>query len=288
MGWPCDYTRALSESPGVDLSSCEVNGDPHNRECLPILPAGCTSLYSSIVDSQTSRQDTQAQSPFFTDLLPQIRQLIYICLFGNRRTHLEFDCRSKQARWLWWHRVCDSPDKCPDKEFICPENATAEAMMLHLGSKPREMEGTEAKVDGIGWFSCSIDQIPRVSRVMPRDHLSLLIALVVEIDVYRISLSFRGMTTEFAKFYLEFFGVFQGIMSGLSRLSLSISGLPRSPALIEWSNEDEGMWKVERLEIAVPASWYSAFEAVIGRRGQLCNNKRFSLKRELEPFRRRW
>ncbi|KAL3463903.1 hypothetical protein BJX64DRAFT_276113 [Aspergillus heterothallicus] len=303
--------RAILESPGVQLSSCEVHGDRHNPKYLPILPADYSSLYSTIVNTSGSLQNEQAQSPFFVGLLPEIRQLIYCHLFGDRRVHLDFDYESRQAQWLWWHRICDSPNTCPDKQLICPENATAEGMMLHFGSKSWMTERVEAKIDAVGWLrSCrlgtnifflthGIDQIHRVSRVIPRHHLELLTSLVVEIDVYRISRTFPGMSNEFAEFYREFFETFEGIMSGLRSMSLTIAGLPRSPALVEWSNENEEMWigpwerlkksrQWEKLEIAVPPTWYKEFEEVIGRRGQLRGNGRFSLIEGEEPFRRGW
>ncbi|KAL3486120.1 hypothetical protein BJX62DRAFT_242276 [Aspergillus germanicus] len=318
---PRYYTRALLESPGVHPSSCEVNGDRHNRERLPILPTDHTSLYSSIIDAQNSVPDTQAQSPFFAKLPPEIRQLIYRQLFGGRRIHLDLDYISQQAQWHWWHRVCDCPDTCPDKQFICPENAAAETMMLRLGPKASVTDRAETRVDGIEWLRCckqgyeeslavlystntfvlnhGIDQIFRVSRAMPQDHLALLTSLAVEIDLYRISRSFPSMSTELAGYYREFFRILEEMMSGLRSLSISIAGLPRSPALIEWSLDDKSMWigpwenlarsrRWAKLQIAVPAGWHDDFKAVIDRRGQLSDNGSFSLRKREEPFRRGW
>ncbi|KAL2856176.1 hypothetical protein BJX68DRAFT_253382 [Aspergillus pseudodeflectus] len=289
----------LLESPGVHPSSCEVDGNRHNRERLPILPTDHISLYSSMVDPQNPVPDTQAQSPFFARLPPEVRQLIYRQLFGGRRIHLDLDYVSQQAQWLWWLR-----------RLICPENAAAETMMLLW-----------AKVGGIGWLRCckqaheeslavlystntfvldhGIDQIFRVSRAIPQDPLAILTSLVVEIDLYRISRSFPSMSTEFAEYYREFFFILEEMMSGLRSLSISIAGLPRSPALIEWSIEDEDMWIGpweslarsrwwSKLQIRVPAGWYDDLEAVIGRRNQLGDNARFSLRKREEPFRRDW
>jgi hypothetical protein len=135
MRGPHYFIRALLESPGVHPSSCEVDGNRHNRERLPILPTDHTSLYSSMVDPQTPVPDTQAQSPSFARLPPEVRQLIHQQLFGGRRIHLDLDYVSQQAQWLWWLRVCDCPYTCPDKRFICPENAAAETMMLLWGPR---------------------------------------------------------------------------------------------------------------------------------------------------------
>ncbi|KAJ0426913.1 hypothetical protein BJY00DRAFT_306904 [Aspergillus carlsbadensis] len=321
MSEPRYYTRALLESPGVHPLSCEVNGSRHNRERFPVLPTDHVSLYSSIIDGQNPVPDTQAQSPFFAQLPTEIRQLIYRQLFGDRRVHLDLDYVSQQAQWLWWHRVCDCPDTRPDKQFICPENAAAETMMLHLGSKAWVTGRAEAKVDGVGWLRCckkgyeealavlystnsfvlnyGIDQIFRVSRAMPQDHLALLTSLVIEINLYRISRSFPSMSTKFAGYYREFFRILKEMMSGLRSLSITIAGLPRSTALIEWSLEDEEMWigpweylarsrRWAILQIAVPAGWYDDFKAVIDRRGQLDDDGRFSLIKREESFRRGW
>jgi hypothetical protein len=107
------------------------------------------------------------------------------------------------------------------------------------------------------------------------------------------------MSTEFAGYYRELFRILEEMMSGLRSLSISIAGLPRSPALIEWSLDDESMWigpwenlarsrRWAKLQIAVPAGWHDDFKAVIDHRGQLNDNGRFSLRKREEPFRRGW
>ena len=146
-----NLSRALLEAPGIDSSTCQVNGPPTNPNKLPILPPDHQTLYSK--DNQGT--NPQQQSPFFAKLPPEIRQLIYLHAFGNRQIHIDFDYHAPNGRWEWWHRICDEPQNCPEgKAFVCPEYAGAEEAMLELGSSAWLMYMFEYKVDAVRWLRC--------------------------------------------------------------------------------------------------------------------------------------
>lgn len=150
-------------------------------------------------------------------------------------------------------------------------------------------------------LSQGIDQLFRITRVMPRDHSVLLTSLCVEIDVYRIcKLAPPKMDDRFGQFYRDLFGIIQVLLPNLRGLSLSIAGIPNPlRKALEWSGEDELAWigpweelarsrRWKRLEIAVPAAWFGGFEVVVQRRGQAEGKTRYALMQGLESFRKGW
>lgn len=249
--------------------------------------------------------------------------------------------RYKSCRWSWWHRVCDDDAVCPVKEFVCPETAPAEGAMLQLGSSSWVKDGFEYRIDAVNWLRCckigyvlnyllyiwfsrswsdryqeslpilyssntfvlsqGIDQLHRVTRAMPRDHLALLTSLCVEIDVYKICRRPPPhMDGRFRAFYHGFFDLIRQRLPNLRGLSLSIAGIPSPPRTgVKWSEEGEKMWvgpweelgesrRWRRLEIAVPARWVEEFEAVGRRRDMNYGEKRYDLVQGLESFQKGW
>ncbi|KAL2825747.1 hypothetical protein BDW59DRAFT_145879 [Aspergillus cavernicola] len=323
------WSRALFDSPGISETTCRVDGSPDDPGKLPILPPNHRCLFSKISESTSPESDTQSrnqiQSRFFTHLPPEIRQIIYLHAFGGRRIHLDhnFFPYDRQNQWRWWHRVCDDAPNCPEKEFICPDTADAELSMLQLGSSAWVKKGFEYKIDAVAWLRCcrigyqeslpvlygsntfvlsqGVDQLFRISRVLPSAHLDLLTSMAIEIDVYRICKGRPpGMDSQFREFYGEFFSIIEQRLPGLRGLSLSIAGIPRAGGWdIEWSDEQQEMWigpweslarsrYWKRLEIAVPASWFDEFESVVLRRGQENGGLGYGLMKGLPLFRKGW
>ncbi|KAL4876376.1 hypothetical protein BJY04DRAFT_223164 [Aspergillus karnatakaensis] len=303
-------SRAILESPGIYPSTCAINGDIHDPERLPILPPNHVSLYSKLTDENnhdyTADLNAQSGSSFFTKLPPEIRQMIYIHAFGARRIHLDYDfnVQENSQRWIWWHRVCDDASNCPDKEYACPETVAAEASMLRLGSDKWVKTGFEYKVGAVGWLcSCKtayeetipalyssntfvltqgIDQLSRITKVLPDSHLALLTSLHVEIDVYRIcGYSPPDMNSLFAHFYKTTFELLDDRLPSLRGLMLSFAGMPRSIySAGVWRTVDEENWigpweelargrQWRRLEIVVPDATFEVFEELVRRRREV-------------------
>ncbi|KAL4916418.1 hypothetical protein BDW62DRAFT_106166 [Aspergillus aurantiobrunneus] len=322
-------SRAVLDSPGIRGRSCEVNGDPHDRTRLPILPPGYTSVLaasnrSDNTDNQASQgfslQDT---SPLFTKLPPEVRELIYLHAFGSRRIHLDYDFSPHLNRWTWWHRVCDDDANCPGKEFACPETAAAEATMLQLGSSSWVKSGFEYKLDAVNWLRCckigyqeclpilyssntlvlshGIDQVFRLMRVMPPDHLRLITSLSIEIDVYRICTPpAEPMEIEFQQYYQDLFQLLEARLPNLRGLTLSIAGIPSPPReRVEWTDGHALEWigpleilfesrRWKRLEFAVPEAWVGVFGELMRQRGIVQREAGFSLVAGVESFRKGW
>ncbi|KAL3471148.1 hypothetical protein BJX99DRAFT_238021 [Aspergillus californicus] len=319
------WSRALLDSPGITPTSCEINGDPNNPNRLPI-PPNYTSIYTSITTNTNPDLSIQDQSPFFTHLPPEVRQIIYTHAFGGRRIHLDFDftCtpQNNQGRWSWWHRVCDDADNCPEKEFPCPETEAAESSMLQLGSTAWVKEEFQYKIDAMNWLRCckagyedslpvlyssntfvlsqGIDQLFRLTKTMPAAHLDLLTSMSVEIDVYRICAAAPpDMDGTFKSFYVEFFEIIERRLPNLKRLSLSIAGIPQAAGEIEWEGKQDDVWvrpweglarsrRWKRLDIAVPGGLFSNFEGVVERRGGLDGKRQYVLMKGLDSFRKGW
>ncbi|KAL4785026.1 hypothetical protein BJX76DRAFT_325786 [Aspergillus varians] len=337
-------SRAVLESPGISDSTCQVNGDPHDPDRLPILPPDYTSLFDAVAGDETESPSLlnqafhpQSQSPFFTQLPPEIRTLIYLHAFGGRRIHLDYDFTPGRNgnQWRWWHRVCDDESTCPSKALPCPETATAEATMLQLGSRSWVKAGFEYKIHALGWLRCckigyqeslptlygsntfvlsqGIDQIFRVTRVMPSAHLNLVTSLCIEIDVYRICTQPPPkMDAPFRGFYQDLFRVINARVPNLRGLSLCIAGMPSGPrkAVDEWSSEESEMWvgpweelaggigstyyrsrEGVGLTIAVPTAWVGKFEVISAQRGWTKGDRGkrgYSLVAGMESFRKGW
>lgn len=94
---------------GIDDATCQVNGRREDRSKMPI-PQPCRQ------SPTVKKPHPQPGSLFFTRLPPEVRGLVYLQLFGNRRVHVEFDMDvrycEKASRgtlsesWRWWHCIC--------------------------------------------------------------------------------------------------------------------------------------------------------------------------------------
>lgn len=151
-----NWSRAVLESVGIGKDTCRVNGSPTDPNHLPSLPPNYCSLLSTLSDYRSPVEiHSQSQSPFFSRLPPEVRNLIYLFAFGNRRVHLDFNFHPQRGEWKWWHRVCDDAENCCDKTFQCPEHAGAEEAMLKFGSHAWVKEGFEYKLNTVNWLrSC--------------------------------------------------------------------------------------------------------------------------------------
>ncbi|KAE8384124.1 hypothetical protein BDV23DRAFT_177291 [Aspergillus alliaceus] len=309
-----NWSRAVFESIENDILSDQSDGSRTDPSCLPRLPSDYRCLSSTLSDNASSPPvniHPQSQSPFFSLLPPEIRHLIYLFAFGNRRIHLDFDFNLQLGRWTWWHRICDDAQNCPDKPFPCPEHAGAEEAMLKLASSSWVKENFEYKLDAVNWFRCcrrgyqesfqilytsntlvlthGIDQVFRLSRVMPREYLALISSLSVEIDIYRVCREPPRMEARFKSFYDALFEILLCELAHVRDLRFSIAGLPcQAERLVGWQSVDVLSWIApwdalalsrdwRRLEIALPRTWVANFEEVVERRSVVEQGKRYKI-----------
>ncbi|KAB8256825.1 hypothetical protein BDV32DRAFT_160900 [Aspergillus pseudonomiae] len=312
-----NWSRAVLESVGVDNATCRVNGCPTDSKHLPTLPPDYCSVLSILSDNRHHNSSSpveihlQSQSSFFSRLPPEVRNLIYLFAFGNRRIHLDFDFNPQQGQWKWWHRVCDDAENCLDKTFQCPEYAGAEEAMLKLASRSWVKEGFEYKLDAVNWLKCcrrayletlpvlytsntfvfthGIDQLFRLSCVMPRDHLALIVSLSVEIDIYRIIKRPPHIDPWFKSFYGKVFRILLCELKNAKDLRFSIAGLcHHSGNPMQWVGHEECDWIApweelassrswKRLDIAVPRGWVPEFEGVVQRNSAVEEQRRYRL-----------
>ncbi|KAF7586656.1 hypothetical protein BBP40_008525 [Aspergillus hancockii] len=322
-----NWSRAVLESVGISPSTCRVDGSRTNPKYLPTLPSDYQCLYSKLSgpepnNTSSSVSGPQSQSPFFTQLPPEIRHLVYLHAFGNRRIHLDFDFNPELGQWTWWHRVCHEAQHCPDGTFLCPEYAGAEDAMLNLTLGGWVQERFEYKMDALNWLTCcrrgyqeslpilytsntfvlthGIDQLFRLSRVMPREHLALIASLSVEIDIYRVHKGPPNMDPRFRPFYEGIFAILLRDLPNVRELRISIAGLPsRSGRSIQWSDDEEWAWIApweeltrsrnwRSLVIALPRAWLSDFERVVERRSTVEQEKRYRLVVGVDVLPRGW
>ncbi|KAE8374528.1 hypothetical protein BDV26DRAFT_284200 [Aspergillus bertholletiae] len=322
-----NWSRAVLESVGVDKATCRMNGSPTDPNHLPALPSDYCSLLSTLGGNGSHNRpspveiDPQRQSPFFSRLPPEVRNLIYLFAFGNRRVHLDYDYNPQRGQWTWWHRVCDDAEHCLAKAFQCPEYAGAEEAMLKLASDSWVQEGFEYKLDAVNWlrscrriyqettpilyasttfvFTHGIDQLFRVSRVMPQDHLALILSLSVEIDIYRILKWPPHIDLGFKIFYNEVFRILLSELSNVKDLRFSIAGLPHhSGSPVQWIGHEEWDWIApweklassrtwKTLDIAIPRSWIAEFEGVV-QRSSVVEEQRYRLVVGSDGWPRGW
>ncbi|PWY77293.1 hypothetical protein BO94DRAFT_538158 [Aspergillus sclerotioniger CBS 115572] len=320
-----NWSRAVLDSTGISTSTCQVNGHVSDPSRLPVLAPDYAALITKpFQDGHQVLINPQRQCLFFTRLPVEIRQFIYNFAFGNKRIHMDYEFHHGKGRWVWWHRVCDDPEHCPEKEnsFVCPECEGSEESMLKLGSRRWVKEGWEYKVRAGGWmkacllgyrdvipvlystntfvFTQSIDQLFRFSRIMPSQQLALVSSLVVEIDVYRAATGPPHMDDRFRRFYESFFEIIHRSLPALRALRLSIAGLPsRSWGEVEWTPAEEWSWigpweelaqsrDWKRLEIAVPKPWIQELRGVVERRSLVEEARRYRLVPGMELYPRGW
>ncbi|KAL2797252.1 hypothetical protein BJX66DRAFT_335155 [Aspergillus keveii] len=284
------WHRAVLGSPGIRPESCKVKGSRFSASQLPVLPEDHAALFTTLNNDIGTDADlsSQEESPFFTKLPPEIRDMIYLFAFGNRRIHMDFDFQgtsTKRGRWGWWHRVCDDADNClANKTFVCAETAAAEESMLRHGSVAWVKQGFEYYISAVNWLRCcklgyyetlpilystntfvfshGIDQLHRLNRILPSAHLEMITSLRVEIDVYRACKAIvpPKMHEEFQDFYRGFFNILERRLSGLKELSVAIAGLPNPRQRLEgeeteWKSEDEDQWIGPWEELAASRRW---------------------------------
>ncbi|KAL5342209.1 hypothetical protein BJX70DRAFT_338516 [Aspergillus crustosus] len=329
--------RAVYESPGIHDSTCAVHGDVTDDSKLPILPDDYRSLYKQLSDGRAGssaeteedlnlKLNTQYKSRFFTTLPPELRQMIYIYAFGGRRIHIDYDFSDNFQKWSWWYRVCDDPERCPEKAFACPETEAAAFSLQILGSDTWIREGFRYDIGALGWLaSCKtayqetlpilyssntfvmsqgIDQLFRLTKVLPQDHLKLLISLSFEMDVYRIcNTAPPDMDSLFANFYSSIFTLIKNQLPNLRGLSLSIAGIPGFQ--VELDNLGPGdeeryigpwddlarsrAWK--RLEIGVSGAVFDQFNKLVERRRRedgVDGRGGYVLLKRAEPYLKGW
>lgn len=149
------------KSIGIDDSTCQFNGKRTDYMKLPLPPAR-RPLTPSPSSDLPHALNPQRHSPFFSRLPPEVRNLVYSYLFGNRRIHIEFAFNGHLEQWRWWHRVCDEillfPDKNNALAETCPTTAFHEELhwSLYAGRKKKK-PGKGHRLEGSNWLrTCRI------------------------------------------------------------------------------------------------------------------------------------
>ncbi|KAL2867694.1 uncharacterized protein BJX67DRAFT_380639 [Aspergillus lucknowensis] len=321
------WKRAQLDSPGISSSTCAVNGDWGDPEHLPALPADYRAVFSQIAeDTEEPGVYLQHQSSFFGKLPRELRDEIYFYAFGGNRVHIDFGFYQGRQRWAWWHRVCDDPGNCPGKEYVCPEVAEAEQAMFELASGAWVKQGFEYKIGALSWLrSCKIayqetvpilygtttfvlthgiDQLFRLSRVMPPVHLQWITSMYIEIDVYRVPNYAPTLEPILRDFYHGFFDILEHQFPNVRDLTVLIHRLGHRPLADtmspEWTSEQETMWVGPWEKLAESRSWrkleiglsgeerFNEFHEIIEGRGKLRRCKGFVFTRCIDPFRNGW
>lgn len=125
----------------------------------------------------------------------------------------------------------------------------------------------------------NVDQIFRFSQVMPRDHLSLITSLNIELDFCRLSYSPPAIDDKVNPIYRSFFEILLRLFPRLNDLKLSLMWLPKPESEVQWFEELElewvGPWEElarsrewKRLDISIPRTWFGEFEKLVERRSQ--------------------
>ncbi|KAL4794342.1 hypothetical protein BDV19DRAFT_390401 [Aspergillus venezuelensis] len=327
--------RAELTSRGIGDVTCKVNGDVYDRDFLPILPGDYTSLHRALAAGKGEAPNAQHQSPFF-NLPPEIRDIVYFYLIGGQKVHVDYEFReicdgdddrdgpNRQRRWAGWHRVCDDPDNCPKgKQLPCPETANAEKRFVGMGWKSHLREEFEGKHSALNWLRCcklgyieslpvlyktnhfalshGVDQLHRISRVFPPDHLSLISSIEIEIPLYRVHFQPPPpMDEKFGRYYQSLFDILTADFSGLRSLSLSFNSMaPWQESAPEWSEEHEQSWfgpvealarsrQWNELSIGVSSHWLEQFRERKRLRGEVDEEYGYTLHASPEAFMKGW
>ena len=125
-------------------------------------------------------------------------------------------------------------------------------------------------------FTHSGDQLFRFSQAMPRDHLSLITSLNIELDFSRLSYRPPEIDNKIHHIYRSFFVILLRSFPRLNDLKLSLVWLPKREDEVQWLEEQKldwiGPWEElvrsrewRRLEISVPKTWFGDFEKLVER-----------------------
>lgn len=123
---PSDLLIILSKT-GVDYDTCNSNAPLRDYTAMPLPPPRRPLTpppeAADTEENPDGAVNPQSQSALFTRLPRNIRERIYIELFGERAVHLEYDYgfapgyrgRDKKPpdQWRWWHRVCEEEEPKP-------------------------------------------------------------------------------------------------------------------------------------------------------------------------------
>jgi len=123
-----DLPLILSKT-GIDYDTCNSNAslrDYRDYTAMPLPPPRrplTPPPESADPEESPGAVNTQTQSALFARLPRNIRERIYIELFGERAVHVEYDYgfapgyrgREKKPpdQWRWWHRVCEEEEAKP-------------------------------------------------------------------------------------------------------------------------------------------------------------------------------
>lgn len=129
--WPVIYPRnTAANAIGIYESSCEVTDKLTNKYMLPVKSPKERQRQRSRPPGYTKYCSPQRKSLFFTKLPRELRDLVYLELFGGRRVHIEYDYqppniflypsddkagkkekkRIPPFHWQWKHILCQKSD----------------------------------------------------------------------------------------------------------------------------------------------------------------------------------
>ncbi|KAH1424098.1 hypothetical protein KXW29_004184 [Aspergillus fumigatus] len=321
--------RTVLAQVGIYHETCKQNGNCRDFRSMPLPPPrrpltppdyelaairGRSNTLTAINTSTTNFLDLtksttlpQDQSLLFSRLPKEIRQRIYIELFGNRSVHLEYDFgyapgyRQRDKRppdqWRWWHRVCDDEEH-PNPGDLCRMNDLEDPKRIGRRQLSRH------KLKGVAWLRVCrrayLEALPllystntflisssvklcRLPKLIAPSHLSRIASL----DILHVAKTTTPSTMADNEWetYHTLFRTLRLAYVGVRRLRVVIhilnkSCTPRAGTVPEeldeawirpWSElASSRQW--EKLEIGLQDSWFDDFSAA-GRRWEARNGR---------------
>ncbi|KAF4202038.1 hypothetical protein CNMCM8927_000695 [Aspergillus lentulus] len=332
--------RTILARVGIYHETCKQNGNCRDFKAMPLPPprrpltppdqelatirsrsntlTAINTSTTNFLDLNESNTLPQDQSLFFARLPKEIRQRIYIELFGDRSVHLEYDFgyapgyRQRDKRppdqWRWWHRVCDEEDH-PNPGDMCRMNDLEDPKRIGRRQLSRH------KLKGVAWLRVCrrayLEALPllystntflisssvklcRLPKMIAPSHLSRITSL----DILHVAKATTPstMTDHEWETYQTLFRTLRLAYVGVRRLRLVIhilnkSCTPRAGTVPEqldeawirsWSElASSRQW--EKLEIGLQDSWFDDFSAAArrweARNGRQLEDSGYSLVR---------
>ncbi|EAW12125.1 uncharacterized protein ACLA_060840 [Aspergillus clavatus NRRL 1] len=320
---PLSDPRVVLARVGIYHETCRQNGNSRDFKAMPLPPprrpltppdqelvsirsrsntlTAINTSNSNYFDLEESNKTLpQNQSLFFSRLPQEIRQRIYIELFGGRSVHVEYDFgyapgyRQRDKRppdqWRWWHRVCDEGEN-PNPGDLCRTNDLEDPKRIGRRELSRH------KLKGVSWLrvcrkgyeealpplystntfliSSSV-KLCRLPKLIAPSHLSRLTSL----DVLHVAKATTPSTMTEVEWetYPTIFRTLRLSYIGLRRLRLVIHILNKSctPRAGTVPRELEEAWfrpwselaasrSWEKLEIGIQDSWFDDFSTAARR-----------------------
>ncbi|KAJ5180092.1 hypothetical protein N7492_003302 [Penicillium capsulatum] len=279
---------------GISESTCQVNGDPFDKEKLPL-----PSPIKRRLKTGKRPRSSQEQSAFFR--LPlEIRELIYRELFGGRRIHIDHVFKGpsvfrpqpqgkyRKSHWQWWHLVCqESSSFTKDRDTDHCSNYNNERMDAERLGWEAAPPGT--KLAGVEWLQCcqvgykealpilygsnvfvmgpALDSPYQMSRLLRPDYASLITSMDILIEMGKSTTEPPQLNGAWTTVYPAFFDLFQSCFCNVRQLRLTMHLKPWRIPPVTMNDENLNTFLAplnslaksrewNRLELSLQEDWY--------------------------------